>query len=256
MLLQSLRQLITLKASEGAKSGGDTMGGHLPTVMELLIGQCNADDEGVRSMVAECLGRLALIAPAHVLPALKALLTKEEPETRATVVYSLKFTITDRAPLKELAACITDFLLLLKDPEIMVRRAALTTLNSATHNKPSLIRPVLRSDWLLPALYGETVYKQELVRTVNLGPFQHKVDDGAELRKLSLACMDTLFDKCADKLDTSTFLLHLQDRLSDELDDMKQAAYQLLCKLAVREPFFVREVMHLLTGCFGRRRCL
>jgi hypothetical protein len=71
------------------------------------------------------------------------------------------------------------------------------------------------------------------------------VDDGAELRKLSLACMDTLFDKCADKLDTSTFLVHLQERLSDELDDMKQAAYQLLCKLAVREPFFVREVSPL-----------
>ena len=193
-------------------------------------------------MVAECLGRLALIAPVQVLPALKALLTKEAPEARATVVFSLKFTITDQAPMKELATCITDFLLLLKDPEIMVRRAALTTLNSATHNKPSLIRPVLRTDWLLPALYGETVYKPDLVRTVNLGPFQHKVDDGAELRKLSLACMDTLFDKCAEKLDTSTFLLHLQERLSDELDDMKQAAYHLLCKLAVREPAFVREV--------------
>ena len=210
--------------------------------MQLLIGLCDAEDEGVRSMVAECLGRLALIAPVQVLPALKALLTKEAPEARATVVFSLKFTITDQAPMKELASCITDFLLLLKDPEIMVRRAALTTLNSATHNKPSLIRPVLSTDWLLPALYGETVYKPDLVRTVNLGPFQHKVDDGAELRKLSLACMDTLFDKCAEKLDTSTFLLHLQERLSDELDDMKQAAYHLLCKLAVREPAFVREV--------------
>jgi cullin-associated NEDD8-dissociated protein 1 len=256
MLLQSLRQLITLKANESSAKGGtgDSMGGHLQTVMDLLIGQCDADDEGVRSMVAECLGRLALIAPAHVLPALKALLTNQAPETRATVVYSLKFTITDQAPMKELSACITDFLLLIKDSEIMVRRAALTTLNSATHNKPSLIRPVLHSDWLLPALYGETVYKQELVRTVNLGPFQHKVDDGAELRKLSLACMDTLFDKCADKLETSTFLLHLQDRLSDELDDMKQAAYQLLCKLAVREPFFVREVRplpHILHVCLG-----
>ena len=71
--------------------------------------------------------------------------------------------------------------------------------------------------------------------------------------------MDTLLDKCAEQLDTSAFLHHLQvilrvmtaiiwflifgkDRLSDELDDIKQAAYQMLCKLAVREPFFVREV--------------
>ena len=246
MLLQSLRQLITLKTTEGDASGRDSMGGHLSTMMDLLIGQCNAEDEGVRSMVAECLGRLALIAPSQVLPALKGLLSNPAAETRATVVYSLKFTITDQAPMKDLAGSISDFLLLLKDSEVMVRRAALTTLNSATHNKPGLIRPVLRTDWLLPALYGETVYKQELVRTVNLGPFQHKVDDGAELRKLSLACMDTLFVKCADKLDISTFLTHLQDRLSDELDDMKQAAYALLSKLAVREPFFVREVLDSL----------
>eukprot|EP00960_Hanusia_phi_P075696 768456-Hanusia_phi.AAC.7 len=37
-----------------------------------------------------------------------------------------------------------------------------------------------------------------------------------------------------------------KDRLSDELDDIKQAAYQMLCKLAVREPFFVREVLDTL----------
>ena len=47
MLLQSLRQLITLKASQGGKTGAaDSMGGHLPTVMALLIEQCDADDEG------------------------------------------------------------------------------------------------------------------------------------------------------------------------------------------------------------------
>ena len=45
------------------------------------------------------------------------------------------------------------------------------------------------------------------------GPFQHKVDDGAELRKLALACMDTLLDKVPEKLDTSAFLQHLQARL-------------------------------------------
>jgi hypothetical protein len=86
------------------------------------------------------------------------------------------------------------------------------------------------------------VYKKDMVRTVSLGPFQHKVDDGAELRKLALACMDTLLDKCADMLGTPAFLQHVQDRLSDELDDIKQTAYQLLSKLALREPHCVREV--------------
>jgi len=193
--------------------------------------------------VAECLGRLGLISPGAVLPRLQELVRATQGLTRATAVYALKFTITDKAPMAELSGCIADFLALLQDGEIVVRKAALTALNSAAHNKPQLIRPVLASDWLLPALYGETAYKKELVRTVNLGPFQHKVDDGAELRKLALACMDTLLDKSADRLDTSLFLQHLQARLGDELDDIKQAAYQLLSKLAVREPFCVREVL-------------
>lgn len=242
LLLQSLRQLISLKSQSGATGAGDVEG-HVGTIMALLLAQCSDEEEGVRSMVAECLGRLAVILPGAVLPSLKEQCASDKPFTRATAVYALKFTITDHAPMSELSACITDFLLLLKDPEIVVRRAALTTLNSATHNKPNLIRPLMGSDWLLPTLYGETVYKKDLVRTVNLGPFQHKVDDGAELRKLALACMDTLQDKCNEMLDTPAFLQHVQERLSDELDDIKQAAYQLLSKLAAREPHCVREVL-------------
>jgi cullin-associated NEDD8-dissociated protein 1 len=92
-----------------------------------------------------------------VLPSLKQQIASDSAFTRATAVFALKFTITEHAPMTELSACLTDFLLLLKDPEIIVRRAALTTLNSATHNKPILIRPLMSTDWLLPTLYGETV---------------------------------------------------------------------------------------------------
>jgi hypothetical protein len=92
-----------------------------------------------------------------VLPSLKQQIASDSAFTRATAVFALKFTITEHAPMPELSACLTDFLLLLKDPEIIVRRAALTTLNSATHNKPILIRPLMSTDWLLPTLYGETV---------------------------------------------------------------------------------------------------
>jgi len=242
LLLQSLRQLLTLKAAQGA-SGAGQMADYVSSVMSLLLAQCAADEEGERSMVAECLGRLAVLFPGVVLPQLRTQVSSDSAFTRATAVYALKFTITDHAPMAELSQCLTDFLLLLKDSEVIVRRAALTSLNSATHNKPSLIRPVMASDWLMNTLYGETVYKKEMVRTVNLGPFQHKVDDGAELRKLALACMDTLLDKCPDMLGTPAFLQHVQDRLSDELDDIQQAAYQLLSKVAVREPHCVREVL-------------
>jgi cullin-associated NEDD8-dissociated protein 1 len=37
---------------------------------------------------------------------------------------------------------------------------------------------------LLPAVFGDTKIKPELIREVQMGPFKHKVDDGLDLRKV------------------------------------------------------------------------
>lgn len=73
-------------------------------------------------------------------------------------------------------------LTMLKDPEMEIRRLALTTLNSAAHNKPDLILPHLSQ--LMPLVFSETMINQALIREVKLGPFTHIVDDGLELRKV------------------------------------------------------------------------
>ena len=71
--------------------------------------------------------------------------------------------------------------------------------NSAAHNKPSLIRDLLRDvlpqvqlfRWNLniiqspPQLYNETQKRKELIREVEMGPFKHEVDDGLDLRKVN-----------------------------------------------------------------------
>jgi cullin-associated NEDD8-dissociated protein 1 len=71
---------------------------------------------------------------------------------------------------------------MLHDSELENRRLALTTLNSAAHNKPSLILPHLGE--LLPLVMKESVKRDELIREVMMGPFKHKVDDGLEVRKV------------------------------------------------------------------------
>ena len=53
-----------------------------------------------------------------------------------------------------------------------VRRLALSSLNSAAHNKPHLLRDQLST--LLPELYSQTVVDESLVRIVEMGPFKHK----------------------------------------------------------------------------------
>lgn len=72
--------------------------------------------------------------------------------------------------------------MMLSDSDLGNHRLALTTVNSAIHNKTSFILPHLNE--ILPAVVGDTKIKPELVREVQMGPFKHKVDDGLELRKV------------------------------------------------------------------------
>ena len=60
--------------------------------------------------------------------------------------------------------------------------------------------------------------QQELIRTVDLGPFKHIVDDGLELRKAAFECVDTLLDGCLDQVNPSSFIVpYLKSGLDGEL---------------------------------------
>jgi cullin-associated NEDD8-dissociated protein 1 len=101
------------------------------------------------------------------------------------VIQAIRYTLPDSdekfdAVLK--TALIDMLIIMLRDPELENRRLALSTLNSASHNKPNLIIPNLGQ--LLPLVMKESVIKPELIREVMMGPFKHKVDDGLEVRKV------------------------------------------------------------------------
>merc|ERR1712045_847205 len=149
------------------------------------------EEEGTRNVVAECLGKLCLMSPEALLPKLKASLSSPSALMRTTVVTAMKFTISDQPqPIDQLLRTeIGHFLETLKDPDLNVRRVALVAFNSAAHNKPSLIRDLLKD--ILPQLYNETQKRKELIREVEMGPFKHEVDDGLDLRKAAFECMYT-----------------------------------------------------------------
>eukprot|EP00250_Pteridium_aquilinum_P018481 c24109_g1_i1 orf=324-4016(+) len=231
LLLHSLKEVITRQSLDEIGKV-ELKEPDLEKILSLLFSHCESDEEGVRNVVAECLGKLALIEPGKLVPALLARCTSPSAFTRATVVIAIKYTILERPqPIDDyISSCISSFLMLIRDADRHVRRAAVSALSTAAHNKPGLIKDLLPV--LLPLLYDQTEIKGELIRTVDLGPFKHTVDDGLELRKGAFECVDTLLDSCLDQINYSTFITpYLLSGLSDHYD-VKMPCHLILSKLA------------------------
>ncbi|XP_065897890.1 cullin-associated NEDD8-dissociated protein 1-like [Dysidea avara] len=229
LLLHSLKEIITCRyRGEGLMHA---LQPYVDDIWSVLFQHFESPEEGTRNVVAECVGKLTLLEPQTLLPRLQENLKSPSANVRGTVVTAFKYTISDQPqPIDHLLrSCITDFMEILSDPELSVRHVALVALNSAAHNKPSLIRDLL--DTILPKLYTETKIRKELIHEVEMGPFKHPVDDGLDLRKVAFECMYTLMETCLDRLDVFEFLSHVEDGLKDHYD-IKMLTYLLLMRLS------------------------
>jgi cullin-associated NEDD8-dissociated protein 1 len=94
---------------------------------------------------------------------------------------------------------------------------------------------------LQPILYKETNINPELVRTVQMGPWTHKVDDGLETRKTAYETMYTLLDTCLAKLDLHTFLSRVIPGLADDSDEIKVISHMMLFRLSQVAPTAVAQ---------------
>lgn len=229
LLLHSLKEMISLQSQsvEGVK----VLQGFVSHIWAQLFRHTECQEEGTRNVVAECLGKLTLIKPRELLPSLQQSLHSDSAMIRTTAVTAVKFTISDQPSSMDahLKPCIGEFLSCIQDPDLNVRRVALVALNSAAHNKPSLVRDLLPQT--LPQLYDQTKIKKELIHEVEMGPFKHPVDDGLDIRKAAFECMYTLLETCLDRLDIYVFLEHVESGLRDHYD-IKMLTYLMLKRLA------------------------
>ncbi|XP_024030609.1 cullin-associated NEDD8-dissociated protein 1 [Morus notabilis] len=242
LLLHSLKEVIVRQSVDKAEFQDSSV----EKILKLLFNHCESEEEGVRNVVAECLGKIALIEPAKLVPALKVRTTSPAAFTRATVVIAVKYSVVERPEKIDeiIYPEISSFLMLIKDDDRHVRRAAVLALSTFAHNKPNLIKGLLPE--LLPLLYDQTIVKQELIRTVDLGPFKHVVDDGLELRKAAFECVDTLLDSCLDQVNPSSFIVpYLRSGLDDHYD-VKMPCHLILSKLSEKCPSAVLAVLDSL----------
>ena len=211
-------------------------------VLPGLIAHCKSEEEGVRSMVSECIGALLVMHGERIIVSLlNVLQNPDDKYSRRTILTSIRHFLSRYAQKVDVTQDIEDVLTtsrmdsllsLLSDSDIEVRRSALLMINAAIRHHIDLIRSKLR-DSVVPLLHEIMLFKQE--RVVDLGPFKHKVDDGLPLRKAALVSIESIIDIAPGCLDVNLFISKAIPCLSDK-DEIKMLSHQILSKICGYAP--------------------
>eukprot|EP00574_Skeletonema_japonicum_P010659 CAMPEP_0201716250 /NCGR_PEP_ID=MMETSP0593-20130828/2261_1 /ASSEMBLY_ACC=CAM_ASM_000672 /TAXON_ID=267983 /ORGANISM="Skeletonema japonicum, Strain CCMP2506" /LENGTH=1369 /DNA_ID=CAMNT_0048206003 /DNA_START=50 /DNA_END=4159 /DNA_ORIENTATION=- len=231
LLFSSLREFIHCYR----ETEGSDLSSSVPMLLPPLEMNCGNDEEGVRAMVAECLGALACLEPKAILPVLKKLATDDSDKKvhiHWTVGNAVKFAIGGQINPTELAPYMPTFIELLKEDDLAVKNVALLMVYSAVHHAPQLVVGIMREQ-VLPQLYELAQLNME--RKIDLGPFKHTVDDALPLRKAALSVFSTCLDKCPSSLDIPAFMPVLAKALAD-VEDIQLQSHQIVHTMCARHP--------------------
>jgi cullin-associated NEDD8-dissociated protein 1 len=71
-----------------------------------------------------------------------------------------------------------------KSNDLLLKKNAISLMNTIFH---TTMQPAVLE--LVHVVFQELVVNEDLIKTVDLGPFKHKVDEGLECRKVSYECL-------------------------------------------------------------------
>ncbi|KAH7033640.1 TATA-binding protein interacting [Microdochium trichocladiopsis] len=245
LLLQSIREVL----HQVVVSSTD-ISAYEDQIWQILFTASQSEDN--KAICAECIGRLAIHEPKTYILKLQELLKNESPAFRAVAVQALRYTLpdSDEAFDAVLKTVLVDMLLtVLQDQDMEIRRLAMTTLNSAAHNKPDLILPHLGQ--LVPFVMTESVIKPELIREVQMGPFKHKVDDGLEVRKSAYETLYALMETAFSRIASLEFYNRVIAGLSDD-NDIRALCNLMLSKLIVIDPEETTRRLDTIAECYRK----
>uniref|UniRef100_A0A0N4Z951 TIP120 domain-containing protein n=1 Tax=Parastrongyloides trichosuri TaxID=131310 RepID=A0A0N4Z951_PARTI len=227
LLLHALKEVITSK--EMNDEALKVFQSKIPLIWNVLVDHAKCGEEGTRNVVAECMGRLAIIIPSKLIPQLTVLSNTDIPEMITTsmtaVRYILSFKHIDMD--KYLIPVMEDILNKFQSNDTNVKRHAILTFNAAVNNRSKIVRPFLST--LLSLLYAETDVNESFIEIIEMGPFKHKIDKRIEIRKATFECMYALATNCIDSINVFEFLSHFEKGLTDEYE-IKMLAYLMITR--------------------------
>ncbi|KAK6072765.1 TATA-binding protein interacting [Seiridium cupressi] len=245
LLLQSIRQILSLVVDSSVD-----ISPYEAEIWELLFTASQHEDN--KATCAEAIGSMAIISPKTYIPKLQQLFQSPDPQYRAVAIQAIRYTLpeSEEAFDSMLKTVLVDMLLtVLQDEDMEIRRLAMTTLNSAAHNKPDLILPHLGE--LVPFVMAESVIKPELIREVQMGPFKHQVDDGLEVRKSAYETLYALMETAFSRISSLEFYDRVIAGLKDE-NDIRALCNLMLSKLIIIDPDETTRRLDTIAECYRK----
>jgi cullin-associated NEDD8-dissociated protein 1 len=245
LLLQAVKEIVSgnsgasagagLRVSLSASIAGSAVQDiavHLDTLLPILVQHAASEDELTRNAVAECLGRLARLAPERIINEVVSRSKDASPWARATATNALRSAVSEK-PSADL-----DSLLLkaysvaaeaIADKDVHVRYAGLLAVTWALQVKPRIVRPHIAV--ALPAIYKETVVDESLIKVIDLGQIKHITDNGLDKRTAAYALLNVLLDTAFDAISVGDYLDPIV-RAMEDVPNVKEDAFHLLRRLA------------------------
>ncbi len=228
LMLVSIREIIVQDTQGVIKS---VVGDILPA----LRAQADTSDEGDRTIIAEIIGKLLLTQEAVIVPEVEANLESPKENVRATFALSFKYCIQrGKKEMPQFSHLLPKLLTLLRDKSIKVQKALLESLTSVAHLNAMLLRACAAQ--VLAGAIPMTVLRPELIKTVDLGPLQHKIDDGEPVRKGAYVLIENMLNDLFDKMDLPAIVDRLVDGLGDDSDEVQNACQQILIRVCEISP--------------------
>ncbi|KAL0583759.1 hypothetical protein ABG067_006314 [Albugo candida] len=243
LMLCALRQAI------GNCSDRDWMGPS-DRILGMLMRCSNSEEEGIRNMVAECLGKLVFIRTGDTVKCLEEMNRFDASNReRWTAITAMRAAITSNCVEEKHESVIKlvfneakPLLAALNDNDYLICRAALMTLNAFLHHYPDLVCDYVKD---LMALVMRTL-SIKCERVVDLGPFKHKVDDGVAVRKAGFLCFETTLTSHAYDLIECQVFQSVIERGLDDQEDIQMQCHGIISKLCQVKPICVVQSLSVI----------
>jgi hypothetical protein len=223
LFLNTLREII-LNDSNCLKD-------YIQPMIELLMQQSTNEEESIRSIVAESLGRLFAAYPSELIAAVDNGLKTGDALKKSTIAKSVKYSGQKATENQHFKTIAVDLIKLKTETDPEVKKNALEGLTTIVHSNVQLVSELL-GDMQMFA-FAEVPIRKELIEEVDIGPFTQKYDKGTPIRRAAFQLLQTIFEVGATAADGVLKLVEniVQHGLMDTAEEVVVLSLQILARV-------------------------